>query len=733
MVFRTRIAGGVLAVLFCCTSFFSGMVQAQKDKWILYPTEVDFDAGPSFSPVNFPNPSQFLTIPYYQENAVYDTDGSLLFYYQDGDFFNAQGVWAGSNSFYIKGSSNGEAVILPVPGQCQMYCIFTIHTYPVVQFFITMQEVTVNPNGSLTVHPAGYLDGDPFINPLFGNHGSIGASKIIPETVADRYVYVAVNDMEQVRRYKLTATGAAFDGIETQFTYTFPGYSSELEIAPNGQLMAWSVGNAVNLYNFETLPTSITLEGTANGLEFSTDSKYLLASVEHKGIAVISTVPPYAYSYIPNSLDFEKTYLEAGKDGRIYCVHRAGFLYAIEADLSTLTAMEAIAYSIKGSVMTRGYTLPDQIDGEGDEFFYGVPPLSVQNLSIDQLTLPESVGGAIPAFYNCDNIDLEFDYSGTPVSYSVSIYSVDPLTGIQVSGPPFLDYFNTFAGAPPAAIDLRCIDDLVNCDLFSGYFAQTFAVEVAINGRCTTDSRKGYFRVFDAPTSPADIKLEVNAGNGPICSASQNPAAPCPAGLFSGAVSLSNSNGDITYYSISIDETDCAAGSVIQNLYTGPVTLVSSVSALVFGLNSFEINGSTGYFISNGYVGQCIRVTAEVGNNCGSSSDYTYILFDGQYLDGGSEENLFGSPPTGSNGDAWSIVTVLPNPAREAWHIRFTESPLDDIAIIVADATGRIVRRLQANAGERDISIPAGDLPAGAYYYRIFAEGEAVSGILLKQ
>jgi WD40 repeat protein len=731
MVFRTRIAGGVLAVLFCCTSFFSGMVQAQKDKWILYPTEVDFDAGPSFSPVNFPNPSQFLTIPYYQENAVYDTDGSLLFYYQDGDVFNAQGVWAGSNPYYIKGSSNGEAVILPVPGQCQMYCIFTIHTYPVVQFFITMQEVTVNPNGSLTVHPAGYLDGNPSINPLFGNDGSIGASKIIPGSVADRYVYVAVNVMEQVRRYKLTATGVAFDGIETFFTYN-NHQSSELEIAPNGELMAWSVGNAVNLYDFVNLPTFTSLEGIVNGLEFSTDSKFLLASVEHKGIAVISTSPPYAYSYIPNSLDFEKTYLEAGKDGRIYCVHRAGFLYAIEADLSTLTAMEAIVYSIKGSIMTRGYTLPDQIDGEGDEFFYGVPPLSVQNLSIDQLTLPESVGGAIPAFYNCDNIDLEIDYSGTPVSYSVSIYSVDPLTGIQVSGPPFLDYFDTFAGAPPAAIDLRCIDDPVNCDLFSGYFAQTFAVEVAINGRCTTDSRKGYFKVFDAPNSPVDIEMEVQPGIG-ICLPAHDPSSPCFVGLYSAAIRLSNSSGDITFYRIVIDETDCATGQVIQNIYPGPFTPINSAFALPIHLNALEIDGSMGYFVLNNFIGRCIRVTAEVGNNCGSSSDFSYMYFDGYYLDGGSEENLFGSPPTGSNGDAWSIVTIFPNPAREAWNIRFTEPPAEDTAISVADATGRTVHRLQANAGATEVSIPAADLPSGAYYYRIFAEGEAVSGILLKQ
>ncbi len=42
---------------------------AQKDNWILYPTRIDFDAGPGYSPAGFSNPN--LTQPYAVENSVF--------------------------------------------------------------------------------------------------------------------------------------------------------------------------------------------------------------------------------------------------------------------------------------------------------------------------------------------------------------------------------------------------------------------------------------------------------------------------------------------------------------------------------------------------------------------------------------------------------------------------------------------------------------------------------------
>ncbi|MBX2927643.1 MAG: T9SS type A sorting domain-containing protein [Saprospiraceae bacterium] len=549
----------------------------------------------------------------------------------------------------------------------------------------------------------------------------------------------------------MSNTGIAFDGTETTFTAENEP-SSELEISPNGQLMAWSVGDVVYLYNIGASWTPITLEGIVSGLEFSHDSQFLLASVEGQGIAVISVDPPNNHTYIPNSSNFGKTYIEAGKDGKMYCVHRNGNLYEIWPDLNTMMATELTVYSNEPGIanMTRGgYTLPDQIDGEGDEFFYNVPPLIITDLTIEALSIPQAVGGVVPAFYNCDNIDLSVDYSGQATDYMVRIYSVDPVTGIQVFGSPFLDYTGTFSGAPPAFIDLRCIDDPVNCDLFDDYLTQTFAVEIRLDGACTKRARLGYFRVFGAPANPADIKLQINAGNGPICSASHNPATPCTAGLFSGAVSLSNSNGDITFYRIDIDETDCTTGTVIQNLYSGPATQVSSIPALVFGFNSFEINGSTGYFILNNFLNRCIRVSAEVGNNCGSSTDFSYVLFNGAYRYGDPDRfNISNDAATlsaddtgnasmeaaqqGNEGEALRTVLVFPNPARDAWQFQFSGPLPGPGNITLTDAIGRTLRVLRVDAGAIDFSISAENLPNGVYYYRINTEKQPIAGILVK-
>ncbi|GJM32127.1 MAG: hypothetical protein DHS20C18_11280 [Saprospiraceae bacterium] len=42
----------------------------QKDKWVVYPRVVDFDAGPSYQAINFSNPSANLTTPYIAENNL---------------------------------------------------------------------------------------------------------------------------------------------------------------------------------------------------------------------------------------------------------------------------------------------------------------------------------------------------------------------------------------------------------------------------------------------------------------------------------------------------------------------------------------------------------------------------------------------------------------------------------------------------------------------------------------
>lgn len=737
--FQALMRKALLITLFCCTSYLSVMVQAQKDKWILYPTEVDFNAGPSFPSLNFPSPSPMLAMPYHHENSVHDATGNLLFYYQDGNIFNKKGEWVGSYPLFI-GTCGGEAVILPMPGRCQSYYLVTLHTYPLANFSIFMQEITINPDGSFYISDSQYLDGHPVSSPLHGNTGSAGASKIISGTAADRFLYVAVNSMGQVRRYRMSSSGLQFDGIETVFSGDNT-YGSELEISPDGQWMAWSVGNTVYLYNFFLLDYNVISIGasnhTINGLEFSLNSQHLAAGVRGQGIALIPVNAPASFSYIPNSANYSHSFIEAGKDGNLYMVnHLNGNLYQLLSDFTTFVATEVAVYSSKGTFMSQAaYVLPDQIDGEGTASFYGIPPVQIQHLRIEQLELPNTISGAIPAFYNCDNIDLQIGYSGQPASYVVKLYSVDPATGQQIFGAPFLNFTKTFVGAPPAAIDLKCLDDPLNCHLFNGYFTQAFAIEITLHGQCSSSTLKGYLRVFDAPNGAADIKLRITPGNGPSLLPSHMPSAPCLAGLYSGGLSLANSNGDITYYRIQMQETNCSTGAVMQNLYNGPPTVVQSVSTLNFGFNSFEINGATGYFILNNFLNRCIRVTAEVGNNCGYVSDFSYVRFNGLYLTGAEES----APPLAQDEwvqpiDAAEVeIAVYPNPTHEYWQFRLKLAATDILGITLLDLAGRTLNYRQMTPGSTDVMLSAAGLAPGVYYYCIQTAAGVLKGKLLKQ
>jgi len=711
------------------------MVHAQKDKWALFPNEVDFDAVPTppgITAIGFTSPDMSLTTPYKRENSVYDENGDLLFYYQDGNIFDADGQLSGGNSYHSSSTStvSHEVVILPVPGTCSNYCIFTIHSLPLSTFFLVAQEVAVGSGGALTVSTEQVVG-----TTLSGNTGSIGASKIVGGTEANRVIYVAVNTMGEIHQYFMSSTGTVAGAVLTTFTGS-SDYGSELEVSPDGNLIAWSVGQQVYIYSFiaEGRLHNTELDGQVMGLEFSAGSDVLLASVSGVGIVRINMTSPFAEAMISGSANFDNTYLEASKEKRIYAVNdNDDELYAIEPDLMTITPTSTVVFSNLAGF----FTLPDQIDGESDDSFYGVTPISLDNLSIDDLDLPVAVGGVIPAFYNCDNIDLVVEYTGTPTSYGIEIYSVNPSTGTKITGIGYLDYADNFSGEPDIPIDLRCIDDAVNCDLFDGFFGQTFAVRVVIRTKCEAVDRIGYFKVYDAPTA-ASIKLEVLSGD-PLddeCPAAHTPTSPCVGGTYSCTVLLSNSSGDFTYFQVSIDETNCSTGAVIQNLYNSPATALNVGSTLSFGVNSFVINGSTGHFANpaNGWVGRCIRVTAEVGNNCGSDSDYTYILFSGQYLGGGSEdEKLLARKLADRMQDGQTPFSVFPNPANDVLNIQLPNGASNEvIGIAIMDATGRVLKQVHQEDENGTIPVSISDLPSGAYHYRIRTPQHVTSGTFVK-
>src|SRR5690606_39238718 len=106
-------------------------------------------------------------------------------------------------------------------------------------------------------------------------------------------------------------------------------------------------------------------------------------------------------------------------------------------------------------------------------------------------------------------------------------------------------------------------------------------------------------------------------------------------GRYVGLYNLDNSSGDITFYSIAIEEVNSLNGSFERTILSpaeeftvsGSVSLLANLAfneANVPAIGT-PVNWSGGVNFFNDKVDHHYKVTITVGNACGSSSDYSYI------------------------------------------------------------------------------------------------------------
>ena len=706
---------------------------SQKDHWVLYPRVVDFDAGPSYQTINFSNPSTSLNTPYIVENSVFDEDGDLLFYLQDDMIFDKDGNF---EDFYTSGGAiKKEVGIAPVPGQCRTYCIFFIEIFPLAVMNFSYSEVVVNDNDQIT-----QINGPVVQIADFGGYGGLTVSPIVSGTTADRDIYYVNNDAGTVRKIRMSATGnTEITADAFSFPTTNSGFESEVELSPCGRYLGWSSGKIAYVKDLTTgtlYSNNIGGNDVISGLEFPVNCDRLYFTQPKKGI--------YRWDFLGSSttlLSGMEAYgwsqLELTKHADlIYCVKKEqtgnGTLWGFDSasDMIISLGQEIPVFSYLYGATTDTYALPDQVDGEGDDFFYGLPPLELTSLDINELVLPDDIGNNPPVFYNCGLIELNVEYDGLPSNYSIEIVSVDPATGSPVYGAPYLDYQDNFGGAPSGTIDLRCLDDPISCDLFDHYLGQTFLITVTIDGRCGEPTISGYFKVFGAPSGPNDIKFDVYAGDGPVYSGPFNDIASPAKVTYFGAVDFSNSSGDITFYHLTVSEVDCITGAVIDDLYDSGPTAISSTAQLNFNLAALEIDGTTNYFQLNNFIEHCIIVTVEIGNNCGTATDYSYLTFreieEPMPLWQAENDYNWQSP--------LAAVQVYPNPTSDLVHLRWETAKPQNGLLVLLDQTGRSVFQHSYGLGEGDqhLIIDCTSLPPGTYIYQWQSEQQTFQGKIVK-
>ncbi len=696
---------------------------AQMDKWILNPNEINFGGGTS-NPV-----TTGASIPYKVENAVYK-EGSLLFYANDGAVYGPGGNYMGQFS-NLPFAMLKEIAIAPGPGTCGNYCLFWLETNPLAGLEFFYQEVLVE-SGYVWLGQSGEI-GD---GTLYGNSGGIAISHIIEGTQADRDIYIVAFDA--VRRYRLNALG-----VTLQQTIPYQSGSSdfiwEADLSHDGKWLGWGKGNEIfametaspnTVYSFPVgdYSTEIT------GVEFSADNVHLYFSDSQLGLRRWQIGSSFI-NQLSEANTYRYTQLEMALDGYIYAVRDDGVLGRVQNLSVQQSPLGLAVYSSVAPPASLGeyyYALPDQIDGGDYSLFLGVQALAFEDYRVNGEEVFDFIDQNHPPLlvYNCNSINLETVLSGTPTEYSIHVYSVDPVSGQQITGPGYLDFTTGSGGVPPSSIDLRCLEDS-QCELFNyavaaGHF--TFAVEMTIKNRCETVSRLGYIEVNDAPPA-AQINLEVNKGDGlPGCPASHDISFPCLTGIYSTGISLSNSQGEITYYQLVIEEVHCENGEVIDLVYSGPQVEVNGVSGLAYlALNGLVIDGNTGYFLDEAWIGRCLKITITVGNACGSSTDYTYLKFDGAYFeDPGSGNRSLGQPESAVPGSKGLSLKAFPNPFSREFAI-LVGMPEEGIATVaVFDAAGQAVavpcQEALLLAGEHRFGLDGLNFPSGLYTVQMRTE-----------
>lgn len=347
----------------------------------------------------------------YVHNAMQDANGNLLFFVIDGKVYDKDGFFIDEmyhTSFgYIPGGQ--EIVIVPDPGNCQRYYIFSSTQgdfprpfYAIINLSMPNQW-TVGRNGALedfsngTAQPLSLPSNNWF-------RGRIGfaASKLRSDN--SRFLFVH-DGISMIYRMRITSSGPIYDNYTINHgVHISSEQRSELELVelPNGDYKLASCstpmggnnisnqvyyttlnanGNIVpgteQIYNFYNNTGNSLNDTKPFGLEFSPNGNYLYVvhniTPNHPNpIEYIDVLTNIAYPIIvTGQADFQRTQIEIGKDNKLY--------FAASDRLATLSnpntpaainwnnSAHLITYNqtldYAGPQYVSSFTLPDQIDG----------------------------------------------------------------------------------------------------------------------------------------------------------------------------------------------------------------------------------------------------------------------------------------------------------------------------------------------------------------------------------
>jgi hypothetical protein len=714
-------------------------MEAQKNFWSLYPTVINFTAGGATSTL----PGTLISQPYYAENSVH-VDGTLQFYVRNSGSFEVMDQFGNTYAPANNTISNKELEVVPVPGSCDTYCVMFTEPFGTATSKFAFFEIQVKGDGTLNVYPV-----QKKTTVYSGIITGIAVSKRIGSS-ADRYIYIVGGTL--VDRYVISTTGINFDQQYDLSSYHYNADDIyEADLSPDGLYLGWGSSDK-DVYVMTTdlgVLNEITLSGPLfvqqiTGVEFHAiveGGTSLYASMSGSGVFEIddfATSTP-TITAIAGSRYLGTSQLELALNGLIYCVEsQNGRLSTIDPLSHTINTLTTTVTSSKDLIFVKNWALPQQIDGEGDALFLGVDPPTISNLNIEGTALPTSFT-SIPSFFNCSDIRLNYTATGVYDDITIEIVSVNPITGTPIPG---LNYSITLPSTTTLPIDLRCLDDVVNCDLFDSYLGGSFLITVTLdNTACESQaSVQGFFEVFGAPT-PITVDLDINSGSGITYDAVSSVDFASAVGNKGGSFDISNSSGDIDYFRVTIVQVDCSTGADIATLLAQVTnTPFPSSGNANYNFNTLEINGSQGYFGGNPVDGNCYRFEVTLGNVCGEASALTYIIFDASmYLQNGSNNSNRASATVDRKNQSTLTSTVLkaqviPQPAQQQAWLKLDQPYTGEFVLTILNSKGQILTKVADKMANGQCTLPIGSLPSGLYYYQLqLPEQLPLSGKIIKQ
>ncbi|MCW3085204.1 MAG: hypothetical protein JWP12_2570 [Bacteroidetes bacterium] len=369
----------------------SGKAQTQLSKWQVNTSDyISFTSStPAYSgPNTFP-----LNVVY---NSISDNAGNIIFSVIGQSVRNAAGTVIGTLPILYR---NTEIAIVPNPGNftnaCQKkyYIIYPRKNVDTEGGYMAYAEVDMNAAsgaGTLTLVTSNIGVVTNPVNPM-------AVSRV--NANGKRYLYFLSGSQYNISICEISAT--AITPLNTS-AYTVAGnvtQCNEMELSNAGDKLAFiNTAGALGKYvivvpiNPATglssgSPSSITVTGNVNGLEFDASGNKLFFSKPGSGVYV-EDLSTSAVTAITGTTAFGSGMLEktfSGSTQYIACASATGLVGFIDPSTATLNSSLNISYQLSNN-MDPGYTIvlmPDQIDGEN----YA----SVATILFPSFTVPASI------------------------------------------------------------------------------------------------------------------------------------------------------------------------------------------------------------------------------------------------------------------------------------------------------------------------------------------------------